>query len=305
VLLAAVSKNDLETVRTALRDKEGMTLTEADFVRVVANWRPKHGNLVELAAALNVGLDSVVFVDDSPYECGLVRRELPAVTVVQVDGEPAKHVDALLRDGWFTVREVTAEDRTRVAKYQQELVRKDFLDSFESIEDYLRELAVTVRLAAVSEAEVPRVSQLTLRTNQFNLTTGRLQPADVLALLGAPDGVLVLRAHDDIVHVENFLLSCRVFSRGIEHACVAALLRHARSTGARAVTGTYRRSAKNAMVRDLYPRYGFTPVGDDGATATFVHDLATVVTVPQHIALTTDLAGDELAPAGSPLPARD
>lgn len=307
VLLAAVSKNDLDPVRTALRDKEGMTLTEDDFVRVVANWRPKHGNLVELAAALNVGLDSIVFLDDSPYECGLVRRELPGVTVVQVDAEPALHVDALLRDGWFDVREVTAEDRTRVAKYQQEVVRKDFLDSFDSVEDYLRELSVTVRLATVNEAEVARVSQLTLRTNQFNLTTVRLQPADVLGLLGSPDvevlavrsadrfgdnglvGVLVLRRRAAAVHLENFLLSCRVFSRGIEHACLAAVLRHARSSGAGSVAASYRRSEKNAMVRDLYPRYGFTPVSDDGTTATFRHDLAALVTVPEHITMTTDL----------------
>src|SRR5262249_32703099 len=172
VLLAAVSKNDLEPVRDVLRNHPGMTLREDDLVRVVANWRPKHDNLTELAAALNLGVDSVVFVDDSPYECGLVRHALPGVAVVPVDGEPGLYVEKLLRDGWFDTRALTAEDRTRVAKYRDELVRKDFLDTFESIEDYLRELKVRVRLAAVTDptTDAVRISQLTLRTNQFNLT---------------------------------------------------------------------------------------------------------------------------------------
>jgi FkbH-like protein len=315
VLLAAVSKNDVEAVCTALRDKAGMVLREADFVRVVANWRPKHDNLVELAAALNLGLDSIVFVDDSRFECGLVRQELPQVAVVPVDGEPALHVQKLLRDGWFDVREVTAEDRTRVELYQQEQARNAFLDRFTSVEEYLRELSVSVRLGPAEEADVPRISQLTLRTNQFNLTTRRLQPEEVRAALAEPGvrvftirsgdrfgdnglvGVVFTRRVDDLVSIDNFLLSCRVFSRGIEQACLGAVLRQAERAGARAVVGHYRPSAKNGMVRDLYPRYGFTPVpsegrddeggaDDDSGAVAFRHDLTAVVTTPEHIQLT-------------------
>ncbi|MGI3200733.1 HAD-IIIC family phosphatase [Streptomyces sp. GLT-R25] len=146
VLLAAVSKNDPEPVGEVLRGHPGMFLREGDFVRVVANWRPKHDNLAELAEALNLGVDSFVFVDDSPYECGLVRHELPGVSVVPVNGEPALHTEALLRDGWFDAPELTREDVTRVAQYRDELVRKDFLDSFDSLDEYLRQLRVEVHL---------------------------------------------------------------------------------------------------------------------------------------------------------------
>ncbi|MFI5916056.1 HAD-IIIC family phosphatase [Dactylosporangium sp. NPDC051541] len=307
VLLAAVSKNEQDLVRQALRDKPGMTLREDDFVRVVANWRPKHDNLAELATVLNVSPDSFVFVDDSAYECGLVRHALPGAAVVQVGEDPARHVEQLLRDGWFDVRELTAEDRARVARYQEEMVRQAFLDTFDSVEDYLKELRVSVRLRAAADADVPRLSQMTLRTNQFNLTTQRLQPADVRQLLADPRalvlaissadrfgdngivGAIFTRFADGVLHIDNFLLSCRVFSRGIEHACLGALLRHARRTGATGAVAQYAPTAKNTIVADLYPRYGFTRTGGDGARAGFRHDLHDIVETPAHVSLTEDL----------------
>ena len=305
VLLAAVSKNDVEPVRKALTDQPSMTLHENDFVQVIANWRPKHENLAELAEDLNVGIDSFVFADDSPYEGGLVRRQLPDVTVIQLDNEPALHVSKLLRDGWFDVRELTATDRTRASKYRDELVRQDFLHTFDSLDDYLHELNIRVRLAVAGEQDIPRVSQLTLRTNQFNLTTRRLQQADVRALADDPAwwvlaihasdrfgenglvGVVLARRDGGAVHLDNFVLSCRVFSRGIEHACLASVLRHARDTGADAVFGSYRPTAKNSAVKHFYPRYGFVPVADDDTTTTtFRHDLVDIRASPEYVHLT-------------------
>lgn len=310
VLLAAVSKNDTEPVRSVLRDHPRMALRDDDFVRVTANWRPKHENLAELANALNVGVESFVFVDDSPYECGLVRRELPHVVVIPLDDDPALHVEKLLRDGWFDVREVTAEDRTRAAKYAEDLLRKDFLQTFDSIGGYLRELDIRVRLAAVGEPDIQRVSQLTLRTNQFNLTTRRLQPADVRTMAGdAAWLVLAIHSRDRFgenglvgavfarrdgaaVYIDNFVLSCRVFSRGIEYACLASVLRHAKRTGAEAVFGAYRATAKNGGVREFYPRCGFAPVAGDQQAVTFRHDLTDIIAVPQHVHLTECLQGE-------------
>jgi FkbH-like protein len=309
VLLAVVSKNDLPLVREALGDTGRMTLAEDDFVRIVANWRPKHDNLTELAAVLNLGTDSFVFVDDSPLECGLVRSELPGVAVVQLDEEPALHVQKLLRDDWFGVRELTEEDRTRVTKYREELERKDFLDSFDSLEDYLRELNVAVRLAGAGEQDVARVSQLTLRTNQFNLTTQRLQQTAVSELLSDPGSlVLTVRSSDRFgdnglvgaaflrrdardLHIDNFVLSCRVFSRGIEQACLAAILHRASSVGIESVYGTYRPSARNGVVRDFYPRYGFQQIGEDDTTLLFRHDLQESLDRPAHVSLDEDLVG--------------
>ncbi|MEV4316936.1 HAD-IIIC family phosphatase [Actinocrispum sp. NPDC049592] len=304
VLLAAVSKNDLDPVQAALRDHPDMTLREDDFVRVSANWRPKPENLAELAADLNLGIDSFVFADDSPYECGLVRHELPGVAVVQLDGEPALHIQKVLRDDWFVVRDLTAEDAQRPARYRDELVRKDFLASFESIEEYLAQLGVTVRIAPAEPREIPRVSQITLRTNQFNLTTERLQPADVTALTEDPAcavlavhagdrfgdnglvGVLFLRREGETLHIDNFLLSCRVFSRGVEQTCLATVLAHARDTGCAEVLGSYRPSAKNGKVAELYPSAGFTPWAKHEDVTVFRHDLAEIGAAPRHVTLT-------------------
>ncbi|TYB45391.1 HAD-IIIC family phosphatase [Actinomadura chibensis] len=314
VLLAAVSKNDPEPVAAAFRDLPGMTLREDDLVRVVANWRPKHENLTELAAALGIGVDSFVFVDDSPYERGLVRHALPGVAVVAVDEEPALHVEALLRDGWFDARTLTEEDHARVGRYRAELDRKDFLDTFDSLADYLRGLDLTVRIAEADEAQVPRLSQITLRTNQFNLTTVRLQPSEVRALLDGPDttvlaveagdrfgehgvvGALFLRRDGATLHIDNFLLSCRVFSRGIEQACLAAVLAHARASGAARASGHYRASPKNGKVADFYQRNGFVPAAPggqgDGTAARFDHDLAGIPDPPEHIHLINGLGGE-------------
>jgi FkbH-like protein len=230
---------------------------------------------------------------------------------VPLDDEPARHIDALLRDGWFDTGELTTEDRSRTAKYRAELARKDFLDDFDSLADYLRELRITVLLSRAGDPDVPRLSQLSLRTNQFNLTTLRLQPPQVSDLIADPSAlVLAVRASDrfgdqglvgavfahrtgDALHIDNFLLSCRVFARGIEQTCLSAVLRHARATGAVEVFGGYRATAKNRKVKDFYPRYGFTTLTDDGATTTFVHDLADLPDVPVHINLTHDLAEAE------------
>lgn len=279
ILLAAISKNDLEPVRQVLTDHPLMTLRESDFARVTADWRPKHQRLAEIAAALGLGTDSLVFVDDSSYERGLIRRELPEVAVIDLDGEPASYIGALLADGWFDTRETTAEDRRRTELYREERDREDFLDSFASLEEFLRELRTTVTMRPIGRADVKRVSQLTLRTNQFNMTTPRLQPAEVAALLEEPDTtVLGIRAADRFgdhgmvgaiftrrvregLRIDNFLLSCRVFSRGIEQACLRSLLRHARDDGLTSVLGAYRATAKNGHVRSFYARNGFQPVG--------------------------------------------
>ena len=312
VLLAVVSKNDLEPVRAVLREHPAMELAEDDFVRVIANWRPKHENIRELAQALNLGLDAFVFADDSAYECGLVARELPDVEVVRLGPDPALHPAALLRDGWFDVARVTADDTARGARYREDLDRQDFLASFTTVDDYLREMRTEIRLAPAEAGEIARVAQITLRTNQFNMTTVRLQEQDVRELAEREDhlvlaihaadrfgdaglvGAVIYRRDGDLGHIENMLLSCRVFSRGIEHGCLGAVLRHARETGVRTVHAMYRHTAKNAKVRDFYPRLGFTVSQDAGTVVHFTHDLEQVPEPPGHLSLITDF------PKGAP-----
>jgi FkbH-like protein len=303
VLLAVASKNDPEPVREALRTHPGMVLREDDLVRISASWGPKPDALRDLATALNLAPDSLVFADDSAFECDLVRQTLPDVAVVQLDDDPAGHPDSLLLDGWFDTRELSDDDLIRPQRYREESERAEFLRSSASLDEYLRELRVRVTFEPATTADVPRLAQLTSRTNQFNLTRQRLQPQDVQGRIAGPaTGVLAIRSADrfgdnglvgavfvtragDRLMIDNFLLSCRVFARGIEQACISALLRQAGADGVRTVVGAYRPHARNAGVSGLYPQWGFKPLGDDGTTRTYGHDLTGIVPVPGHVDL--------------------
>jgi len=312
VVLAVSSKNDQDAVLRALQENPDMVLREPDFARINANWAPKDANLRDLAAGLNLGLDSFVFADDSPFETGLVAASLPQVAVVQLDDEPAWHVGRLLADGWFDTLAITDEDRARGGLYRAEAARQVLLENTDSPEEYLRELGITVTVARVLERDVPRVSQLTLRTNQFNLTTLRLQPEEVRARAEDPQqlvlavrsadrfgdngtvGAIFARRSGDTLHIDNVLLSCRVFSRGIEQAALSALLRHAAATGLAKAEGVYRPSPKNANFRGFYAAQGFEPVAEPGGEAArlvFRRGLAAPPAVPEHIRLDSELEG--------------
>ncbi|MFI0479615.1 HAD-IIIC family phosphatase [Actinomadura sp. 9N215] len=321
VLVAAVSKNDEEPVWTALREHPAMILREDDFVRVRADWKPKPGAIAELAGELNLGVESVVFADDSPHECAAVAAELPEVAVLHLDRDPAEHAETLLADGWFTVPEVTAEDRVRTTRYREEAARTEFLETAGAAEDFLTGLGVRVTLGRVGAGDLARVAQLTMRTNQFNLTAERLVQEEVreraegtrtrvLAIASAdrfgPSGVVgavFLRAGGDVLLIENFLLSCRVFGRGIEQACLSAVLARAAEAGFRAVRGRYRPTAKNGKVGRFFPHYGFAPDAvhtkdgtEDGTEdgTVYEHDLRDIVDVPEHLSLATE---GEIVPA--------
>ncbi|MFD0329344.1 HAD-IIIC family phosphatase [Streptacidiphilus monticola] len=215
VLLAVSSKNDQEPVLEVLRTHPDMVLRDTDFVRINANWNPKDANLRDIAAKLNLGVDSFVFADDSTFETGLVAAGLPEVAVVRLDEEPALHVEKLLADGWFDVRELTAEDRERASLYRVESERQDLLDSSGSYEEYLEQLQVRVQVSAVGDLDLARVAQLTLRTNQFNLTTQRLQPDEVRARIDDP---------------EHLVLSVRSGDRFGDNGVVGALFAHREGT---------------------------------------------------------------------------
>jgi FkbH-like protein len=286
-----------------------MKLREADFVAVVANWAPKDANLRSIADRLNLNVDSFVFADDSPFERGLVAGSLPQVGIVALDDEPALHVSALLRDGWFDTLALTEEDRARSELYRADGARAELAGSTATPQEYLDQLGVTVKLAPPDPHEIGRLAQLTMRTNQFNLTTQRMQPAQVQDLLDG-DGTLALaissgdrfgtngviggvfaQLRDDELQIDNFVMSCRVFARGIEQAALRAVLHHAQALGLHAVTAVFRPTAKNAKASTFLPAEGFlvvpSPAGD--AATHYRHDLTDVAAIPAHVQLHTTL----------------
>lgn len=319
VLVAAVSKNDRDRVLEVLRGHPEMVLREHDFVQVRADWNVKSAHLRALADELNLGVDSVVFVDDSIHECAEVSAALPEVTVIHLDGDPAGHGAALLADGWFTVPALTAEDGARTRLYREEVARSEFRSNAGALADFLAGLNLSVRLAPAEDSDIARIAQLTLRTNQFNLTTERLSPDQVAEYVRDPDsralvistrdrfgsngivGAVFLVARSDVLNIDNILLSCRVFGRGIEQAALHAVLSEAARVGVRSVTGTFRPTDKNKRFERFYPEHGFTVLSAPPDGTEYGHELRDSVPIPEHVAL--EVADSGLVPRPQSLPA--
>ncbi|MEV0804956.1 HAD-IIIC family phosphatase [Micromonospora sp. NPDC050200] len=277
VLLTVCSKNDPDVVAEAFDRHPDLLLRADDFVAQAVNWGRKDDNLRQLAETLNLGLDAVVFADDSAFECELVRRELPAVRVVELAGDPAGFAGRLLTEGHFTVLATGATDRDRTELYRARAGREDFAATFRSAEDYLHELKLRVGVRPVDELSLPRLAQLGLRTNQFTMTDRAHTEAQTRQRAASPDhlvltvevadrfgteglvgGVWLDRAAPDHWVVENFVLSCRVFSRGIEQAVLHRVIELARAAGAHRLEALFRPTARNKPGGACWPAAGFT-----------------------------------------------
>jgi FkbH-like protein len=279
VLLAVCSKNDDHVARAGF-GHHGMVLKLDDIACFVANWETKAENLAHIARSLNIGLDSLVFVDNSPEERHLVRMMRPEVTVVELSDDPADYVRLLDEGRFFETTELTADamQRTDFMRADQERSRAEA--EHVDYASYLRSLQLKATVSAVDAASLPRVAELIKRTNQFNLRTVRHSPEQVKELVSRPGAlgfsvavsdrfgsqgtvaVALAVPEGDALFVDTWLMSCRVLKRGVEQAVFELLLRHARASGVRRLVGEFRPSGKNAMVQNLYAELGFRNIGE-------------------------------------------
>lgn len=290
VLLAICSKNNPQDALQVIRQHPGMRLREEHFAAVRINWEDKASNLRALAEELNIGLDSFVFIDDNPVERTWVSQSIPEMLVPEWPAEPADYKTTLLAlaaKEFFKPR-ITAEDRKRGEAYQAQAARRKLESSGASVEDFYRALEMRARIGRANSFTIPRIAQLTQKTNQFNLTTRRYSEPEIRAASAdagtevfwlelndrfGPSGivgVLILKNLDagDWL-IDTFLLSCRVMGRTVENAFLAAVVQE---TGASRLVGEFVPTAKNAPVRDLYERLGFAHVRDDGETRIWALD---------------------------------
>lgn len=297
VALAAVSKNNIEDVKEAFLTHPHMPLRWDDFTAHRIDWNDKSANLRSIAEEMNIGLDSVVFADDSPLECDLVRRYLPEVAVVHLAGPPSLFSDLILAPGYFNALALTDEDRRRVESYAAEKSRVRQA-SRTNVQSFLAELQLVLTLRPPRDGEIERVVQLLGKTNQFNLTTKRYDVTDVSALRADPAtcltvallndrygdygliGVVVtIDAADGTRTIDSFLMSCRALGRGVEESLLADVEAVARADGVSRLIGCYQATRKNAMVAEFYPAHGFTPTERDGE---FEKNLRAAVATPFH-----------------------
>jgi FkbH-like protein len=275
VILTVCSKNNEADAKLVFTSHPETVLSLDDFALFLVDWRPKDENLRRIAQSLNIGLDSLVLVDDSPVERAWIRRQLPEVEVPEMPADPADYVKALDQHLYFEAVEVTEDDRQRAYHYEANLEREQFQAASANLEDFLAGLQMRVELRPFDEVNLPRIVQLINKTNQFNLTTQRLSENHVRGLIGSPDhytqfmrvrdrfgdngivGILIASRDAESLCVDTWLMSCRVLGRRLEEVMLSSARKYAYATGYKVVAGLYRPTAKNHQVADLYDRLGF------------------------------------------------
>ena len=318
VLLAINSKNELSNVTEAFLNHPEMQLTLDDFVCVKANWQPKNKNIQEIAQELNLSTDSFVFVDDNQAECALIKKYHPEIETISLSNDPSYYTSELLSTGLFNKLDLTEEDLIRTDDYHAEEKRKNFSNSFENIEEYLFDLGIKLRIFIPTPTDILRISQITLRTNQFNLTGQKYSTQEIERLLKNDDwfifgvetedrfgkngivGAIFLENVSKSLYIRNFLLSCRVFSREIESAILIELLNFAKLNSFNSVFSEYIQTKKNVIVQDFYPKHGFLEETMSKEGKIFQHSLNKITPLPSWIKVTESALEKEYARPNTP-----
>lgn len=276
ILLTVCSKNNEDTAKEPFEKHPEMVLRLEDFSMFVANWEDKARNIRTIQQALNIGMDSMVFLDDNPFERELVRTMIPEITVPELPEDPALYLQYLRGLDLFETASYSREDAGRTEQYREKAQRAAFEAAFQSYDDYLEALQMRASAAAFDPFHYPRIAQLTQRSNQFNLRTVRYTEAEIEALAqddsriglyftlkdkfgdhGLISVVVLEKQPEDTLFISEWLMSCRVLKRGMEAFIVDKILSVAAQQGFRRVVGEYIPTPKNAMVKDLYEQLGF------------------------------------------------
>jgi len=279
ILLAVCSKNDIENAREGFSHPDSILKLD-DFSAFKANWNPKPENLREIAAELNIGLDSIVFVDDNPAERALVADQLPEVAVPEVGSDVTLYAEILEAEHYFETPRIVQDDLNRSAFYKSNAQREAQQSRFNNYGEFLASLEMTAEIAPFAAVYLERITQLINKTNQFNLTTRRYTGAEVEAIAEDPAyvtlygrlsdkfgdnglvSVLIGHIAGDTLEMDLWLMSCRVLNREMELAMFDSLVEQCQTRGIRKIKGVYIPSKKNGMVADHYLKLGFS-AGDE------------------------------------------
>lgn len=276
ILLAVCSKNDESVAKSVFIEHEGMTLRLKDIAVFVANWETKVDNIMFIQSVLNIGYDSMVFLDDNPFEREMVRRHLPEVIVPDLPEDPAEVLPWLQSLQLFETASYSGDDTIRTQQYQEEANRAALHKKFSSEAEFLASLNMQAVCKPVDSFSCPRVAQLTQRSNQFNLRTRRytdaemtsvmndpcrrtlgLSLADIFGNYGLVSAVILEERPQHELFVDTWIMSCRVLKRGVENFMLNEIVSLAKQEGFRWLTGEYIPTAKNGLVKDHYQQLGF------------------------------------------------
>ena len=291
VILAVCSKNEPSLAREVFDRHPEMPLDLDDFAVFHCSWGDKVTGLQAVAQDLNISVDHLVFADDNPAECELVRQQLPGVGVVELRGDPSGFVDLVESGHWFDAVRVSTEDRQRAISYQARRKAEKARQEKPDLPSYLRSLEMVAECGPATLTDLPRLAQMEVKTNQFNLTTRRYDEKTLAELLDRPDRLIlgcrlrdrfgehglvssvVLAREGDAWRIDSWLMSCRVFARTLEEHMLNIIVECVRSVGGSRLVGEYRPTERNGVVRDLYHRLGFQCLSVEEESSKWVLEL--------------------------------
>lgn len=275
IILCVCSKNEMKNAREVFEKHPEMILKLDDISVFIANWNDKATNIKYIQETLNIGFDSMIFIDDNEFERELVKSMIPEITVPSLPSDPSEYLKYLIEANYFSVNSFEKEDSSRTLMYQAEAKRRNESVKYESVEKYLQSLEMISHYSDMNKFTIGRVEQLLQRSNQFNLTTKRYSKQELNHLVKESKNrvltfdlsdkfgkhgiisVLVLKITTDEIYIDSFVMSCRVLKRGMENLILDTLVNIANELNIDYIKGEFIESKKNKIVKDLYESLGF------------------------------------------------
>lgn len=282
IMLAVCSKNNEETAKRPFEELDDMELKLNDFIIFTANWNDKATNVKNIISTLNISPDSVVFIDDNSFERNTIKSLVPEVAVPEMPEDPAEYVNFLKNCNYFEVASFSDDDKDRVSLYQTEFKRKESISDFSDYNSYLKSLCMYADAEAFNELRYKRISELSQRSNQFNLRTVRYTEDDIRRIAesenhitlcfslndkfgsyGMISAVIMDIISNDTVFIDTWIMSCRVLKRGVEEFVINSMVKSVVNKGYRFIEGEYIPTAKNILVKNLYENMGFHKIDEN------------------------------------------
>lgn len=279
IIICVASKNNEDTAKEPFEKHPDMVLKLDDIAVFQANWETKVDNIRTIQSILNIGFDSMVFLDDNPFERNIVRENIPGITVPELPEDPAMYLEYLYSLNLFETASYSNADKDRTKQYQVEAKRVSLSKTFTNEADFLKSLNMVSTVSGFTKFNTPRVAQLSQRSNQFNLRTIRYTEADIEAMAKDPDvidlsftledkfgdngliAVIIMKKRDqETIFVDTWFMSCRVLKRGMENFTLNTMVELAKAKGYKQIVGEYIPTPKNKMVESHYPNLGFTKI---------------------------------------------
>jgi len=300
VSLAACSKNDLTNAIDGFTHPDSVLNLE-DFNSFKANWESKDQNIIEIAKEINIGIDSLVFIDDNPVERDIVKSQIMSISVPNVGSDIVQFIDHLDKNGFFEPVSLSLDDINRNKYYQDNKKRIELKETYASYDDFLISLKMEAEIGSFDAIHLDRITQLTNKTNQFNLTNKRYTLGEISSIANNDDYIKIYGKLFDkygsngliaisighivkkICHIDLWLMSCRVLKRNMEFAMLDEMVRQCRLNNVSKIIGYYNKSPKNNMVKDLFSAFGFKLISKSTEASVWELDIIQYVNRNQHI----------------------